>query len=157
MFVARDDNGCLYLHTFKPESNHLTGEWSNPGYKTMLRADLFPKLKFNNQPIEVEIVEKKKEQLMLPKELIKNLLKEKLNTLSKEELVDLASDIASVYVAATLTNSMCSNMQFVQSNELLHKFQFTINSTAEQLIKQANQVQQCCKIDEVLLKDAGII
>ena len=63
---------------------------------------------------------------MLPKELIKNLLKEKLNTLSKEELVDLASDIASVYVAATLTNSMCSNMQFVQSNELLHKFQFTI-------------------------------
>lgn len=90
---------------------------------------------------------------MIPKELIKNLLKEKLNTLSKEELVDLASDIASVYVAATLTNSMCSNMQFVQSNELLHKFQFTINSTAEQLIKQANQVQQCCKIDEVLLKD----
>lgn len=61
MFVARDDNGCLYLHTFKPESNHLTGEWSNPGYKTMLRADLFPKLKFNDQPIEVEIVEKKKE------------------------------------------------------------------------------------------------
>ena len=94
---------------------------------------------------------------MLPKELIKNLLKEKLNTLSKEELVDLASDIASVYVAAILTNSMCSNMQFVQSNELLHKFQFTINSTTEQLIKQANQVQQCCKIDEVLLKDAGII
>lgn len=94
---------------------------------------------------------------MLPKDLIKNLLKEKLNTLSKEELVDLASDIASVYVAATLTNSMCSNMQFVQSNELLHKFQFTINATAEQLIKQANQVQQCCKIDEVLFKDAGII
>lgn len=61
MFVARDKNGSLYLHTFKPESNHLTGEWSNPGYKTMLRADFFPKLKFNDQPIEVEIVEKKKE------------------------------------------------------------------------------------------------
>lgn len=94
---------------------------------------------------------------MLPKELIKNLLKEKLNTLSKEELVDLASDIASVYVAANLTNSMYSNMQFVQSNELLHKFQFTINSATEQLVKQANQIQQFCKIDEVLLKDAGII
>lgn len=90
---------------------------------------------------------------MLPKELIKNLLKEKLNTLSKEELVDLASDIASIYVAANLTNSMCSNMQFVQISELLHKFQFTINSATEQLVKQANQVQQCCKIDEVLLKD----
>ena len=90
---------------------------------------------------------------MLPKELIKNLLKEKLNTLSKEELVDLASDIASVYVAANFTNSMYSNIQFVQSNELLHKFQFTINSATEKLVKQANQVQQCCKIDEVLLKD----
>lgn len=90
---------------------------------------------------------------MLPKDLTKNLLKEKLNTLSKEELVDLASDIASIYVAANIKISMCSNMQFVQNNELLHKFQFTINSTAEQLIKQANQVQQCCKIDEVLLKD----
>lgn len=60
MFVARDDNGLLYLHTFKPGSNHLTGEWSNPGYKTMLRADLFPKLKFKDEPIEVEIVPKKK-------------------------------------------------------------------------------------------------
>lgn len=58
MFVARDQNGCLYLHTFKPESNHITGEWANLGYKMMLRADLFPKLKFNNQPIEVEIVKK---------------------------------------------------------------------------------------------------
>ena len=48
MFVARDDNGCLYLHTFKPWPNHLTGEWSNPGYKTMLRADLFPKLKLKD-------------------------------------------------------------------------------------------------------------
>ena len=94
---------------------------------------------------------------MLPKDWIKTLLKEKLNTLSKEELVDLASDIASVYVAANLTNSMYSKIQFVQSNELLHKFQFTINSTAEQLIKQANKIQQCCKTDEVLLKKAGII
>lgn len=59
MFVARDQNGCLYLHTFTPEYNHLTGEWSNPGYKTMLRADLFPKLKYNNKPIAVEIVENK--------------------------------------------------------------------------------------------------
>ena len=59
MFVARDKNGCLYLHTFTPEYNHFTGEWSNPGYKTMLRADLFPKLKYNNKPIAVEIVEKK--------------------------------------------------------------------------------------------------
>ena len=59
MFVARDKDGCLYLHTFTPEYNHLTGEWSNPGYKTMLRADLFPKLKYNNKPIAVEIVEKK--------------------------------------------------------------------------------------------------
>ena len=59
MFVARDKNGCLYLHTFTPEYNHLTGEWSNPGYKTILRADFFPKLKYNNKPISVEIVEKK--------------------------------------------------------------------------------------------------
>ena len=93
---------------------------------------------------------------MLPKEFIKSLLKEKLNTLSKEELVDLASDIASVYVAANVTNSVYSNVQFVQSNELLHNFQFTINSATEQLVKQANQVQQCCKTDEVTLKNAGI-
>lgn len=58
MFVARDKNGCLYLHTFTPEYNHLTGEWSNPGYKTILRADLYPKLKYNNKPISVVIVEK---------------------------------------------------------------------------------------------------
>lgn len=63
MFVARDKNGCLYLHTFTPEYNHLTGEWSNPGYKTMLRADLFPKLKYNNKPIAVDIVEKKDKEV----------------------------------------------------------------------------------------------
>lgn len=60
MFVARYKNGSLYLHTFKPWPNNLTGEWSNPGCKTMLRADLFPKLKFKDEPIEVEIVPKKK-------------------------------------------------------------------------------------------------
>lgn len=59
MYVARDQNGCLFLHTFKPDKNILTGYWSNPGYKTMLRADLFPKLKFKDEPIEVEIVPKK--------------------------------------------------------------------------------------------------
>lgn len=60
MWVSRDQNGCLYLHTFKPDSNSLTGEWSNPGYKTMLRADLFPKLKFKDGAIEVEIKPKEK-------------------------------------------------------------------------------------------------
>lgn len=59
MFVAREQNGCLYLHTFKPEYNRLTGEWSNHGYKTMIRVELFPKLKYYHQPVEVEIVEKK--------------------------------------------------------------------------------------------------
>lgn len=63
MFVAREQNGCLYLHTFKPEYNHLTGEWSNPGYKTMIRVELFPKLRYCHQPIEVEIVEKNKKPM----------------------------------------------------------------------------------------------
>lgn len=60
MWVARDDNGLLYLHTFKPERNHLTGEWSNFGYKTMIGPGLFPKLKFKDNQIEVKIVEKEK-------------------------------------------------------------------------------------------------
>lgn len=90
---------------------------------------------------------------MLTKELIKDLLKETINTLSKEELIEFASDIASVYVITNLKNSMHSNISFVQSKDLLHKFRFAINSATEQVIKQMNQNQQCCKIDEVLLKD----
>lgn len=84
---------------------------------------------------------------MLTKELIKDLLKEKMNTLSKEELVDFASDIASAYVTANLTNSMHSNIQLVQSKELLHKFRYAINSATEQFIKQANQTSSVKKTE----------
>lgn len=38
----------------------MNEERKNRRNKTMLRADLFPKLKFKDEPIEVEIVPKKK-------------------------------------------------------------------------------------------------
>lgn len=66
MWIARDEDGRLYLHGMKPFSvrygHNESGKacWDNEDENwMMLREESFPEVTFENSPIEVELVLKK--------------------------------------------------------------------------------------------------
>lgn len=54
MWVARDKNGTLKLFDSMPKRGELCGEWFN-AWCFKLNNDLFPDLKWEDEPIEVEL------------------------------------------------------------------------------------------------------
>ena len=55
MWVARDKNGKLYLFTVFPE--RYDSEWNSGDWKSQMEipSSLFPNLKWENEPLEVEL------------------------------------------------------------------------------------------------------
>lgn len=59
-YIARDENGKLYLHPIKPHLKNVkpTAYWNNEDENWMqLPEELYPIATFLNSPIEVEIIE----------------------------------------------------------------------------------------------------
>lgn len=58
MFVARDKDNSLYLYYTKP--TRINEEWvADDGF--LINSELFPELKWEDEPIEVELLIRKKE------------------------------------------------------------------------------------------------
>ena len=60
-YIARDENGKLYLHPIKPYLKNVkpTAYWNNEDENWMqLPEELYPIATFLDSPIEVEIIEK---------------------------------------------------------------------------------------------------
>lgn len=61
MWVARNKNGELVLHPFsKPFYNERTGKWSQGrGFHSCVIPNIYPKLTWEDEPIEVGLVPKR--------------------------------------------------------------------------------------------------
>lgn len=61
MWIARDQNYCLFLHEEKPhlETYDTINEWVSDSNSYVLDGNLFPEVTFENSPQEVELVIKK--------------------------------------------------------------------------------------------------
>ena len=58
MWIARDEDGRLYLHPIKPYliDTPFNDYWNNEDENWMqLREDSFPEVTFENSPMEVEL------------------------------------------------------------------------------------------------------
>jgi hypothetical protein len=55
MWVARDKDGSLWLHDVFPYRNRAFDEWNNSGDLMSLDAGLFPDLKWESDPLEIEL------------------------------------------------------------------------------------------------------
>lgn len=53
-WLARDENGSLYLGQYKP--NNDCGYWCNFGENMRLRDSDFPEVRFDNSPVHVEMI-----------------------------------------------------------------------------------------------------
>lgn len=56
MYLARNSNGCLWLHTEKPQRITINGKgyWHSAGYKMPINSrSIYPR--WQDQPIPVEI------------------------------------------------------------------------------------------------------
>lgn len=68
MWIARDKNGTMWLYIDEPVRSSLFGRWEVDTEKSLLRSDdcmeidgdLFPDLEWEDKPIEVELIRKKK-------------------------------------------------------------------------------------------------
>lgn len=66
MYVARDKNKCLWLFIDKPKREQTNGWWEVDTQNSLLRdddwmeidGDLFPDLRWEDEPLEVELVRK---------------------------------------------------------------------------------------------------
>ena len=54
MYVARDKNGMLFLFKIKPV--RMGDIWSWDEYSYVLDYDMFPNLKWEDEPLEVNLV-----------------------------------------------------------------------------------------------------
>lgn len=61
MWIARDKNEGLWLYIAKPQRSEM-GEWWNVSLKEYdclkINGELFPELRWEDEPIEVELVRK---------------------------------------------------------------------------------------------------
>lgn len=59
-WVARDDSGDLLVHHAKPKRVKTARMWVAKGYSMSISNDLFPDLTWDSDPLEVEIIIKRK-------------------------------------------------------------------------------------------------
>lgn len=70
MWVARDKDGCLWLYIYKPIRSKTNYWWEVDEQNTpldeddclMIDIELFPDLRWEDEPIEVELVRKEEKQ-----------------------------------------------------------------------------------------------
>jgi hypothetical protein len=74
---------------------------------------------------------------------VKELIKEELNLLSKEELVDVVANICTIYVAANITTKL-SNANCIQHciNNVQTNFQEIENCITQKVNKSINYEEQ---------------
>lgn len=89
---------------------------------------------------------------MKPKEMIKNALCEKLKELSKEELIEIISDLASVYVSARVFGVVATAMNPSFSSGLKQDISDIINATASRVAGSEIPNQESCKVNDSLFK-----
>lgn len=66
MWVARDKDECLWLYIDKPKRSETRDWWEVDTQNSLLRdddcmeinGDLFPKIRWEDEPLEVELVRK---------------------------------------------------------------------------------------------------
>lgn len=87
---------------------------------------------------------------METKEVIKNALREKLQHLSQEELIDIIADLSAGYIAVRMFAEGASALS--SFNPIQHGAEFAgiINATASKINKQDFSNQQVCKADDWL-------
>lgn len=83
------------------------------------------------------------------REAIKNLLREKLQEFSKEELIDITSDLASNYVIVRGLGIEAAAMNPSTTSELRPDIAGIINATASR-IASSEYNQQVCKVNDNL-------
>lgn len=87
---------------------------------------------------------------METKEVIKNALREKLQHLSQEELIDIIADLSAGYVAVRVFAEAASALSSFCPNQTRTDFAEIINATASKINKQDFSNQQVCKVDDWL-------
>ena len=62
MWVARDKDDMLFLYKTKPKRDNIFEDWDMSLYGDCMKLNkkLFPKLKWEDEPIEVELKEAQK-------------------------------------------------------------------------------------------------
>jgi hypothetical protein len=86
------------------------------------------------------------------REVIKNLLREKLQEFSKEELIEMTSELASNYVIVRGLGIVASAMDPSTSSELRPDISNIINATASKIASSEIPNQQVCKVNKYLFK-----
>lgn len=84
---------------------------------------------------------------METKEVIKNALREKLQYLSQEELIDIIVDLSAGYIAVRVFAEAASKLSSFKPTEGIAEI---INATASKINKQDFSNQQVCKADDWL-------
>lgn len=86
------------------------------------------------------------------REVIKNLLREKLQEFSKEELIEITSDLASNYVIVRGLGIVSAAMNPSTTSELRPDISDIINATASRIASSEIPNQQVCKVNANLFK-----
>lgn len=86
------------------------------------------------------------------REVIKNLLREKLQEFSKEELIEMTSELASNYVIVRGLGIVVAAMNPSESSELRPDISNIINATASRIASCETSNQQVCKVNANLFK-----
>lgn len=74
MYVARDEKGILLL--FKNKPVRMDDTWSWDEYSYVLDSDMFPNLKWEDEPLEVNLVVVPTQNINLDYEVAKTLYSE---------------------------------------------------------------------------------
>lgn len=84
------------------------------------------------------------------REVIKNLLREKLQEFSKEELIEITSDLASNYVIVRGLGIVAAAMNLSTTSELRPDISGIINATASRIASSDIYNQRVCKVNDNL-------
>jgi hypothetical protein len=105
-----------------------------------------------SEPFIPETCFKAKDLIMGTREVIKNLLREKLQEFSKEELIEMTSELASNYVIVRGLGIVAAAMNPSESSELKSDISNIINATASKIASSEISNQQVCKVNANLFK-----
>ena len=86
------------------------------------------------------------------REVIKNLLREKLQEFSKDELIEITSDLASNYVIVRGLGIVAAAINPSNSSDLRPDISDIINTTASRIASSEIPNQQVCKVNANLFK-----
>lgn len=96
---------------------------------------------------------KEKDLNMGTREVIKNLLRENLQEFSKEELIEITSDLASNYVIVRGLGIVAAAINPSTTSELKTDISDIINATASRIASSEIPNQQVCKVNVNLFKE----